>query len=1099
MAQSEVLKTMTPRDGDLGLRRISNGAGLSVGLLPNGTVFAIEHAVGNSRILVNQLLGSPLHGGIGRLILRVGGDAPLVVEIVGPAAEVDVGVGPDRIVWAGETAGIRHLMTLWLHPSSNLWLWRVEISADRDLPCDVILVQDLGLGGRGFLMNNEAYASQYIDHHVARHPDFGPVVMSRQNLAQVGRHPWVTHGCIEGAASFATDALQVFGPAFRDASRFGRRFGADLPGERLQHEVACAAIQSRPTELKAGETAGWTFFGLYEPDHPDASSDADLARVEAARRGSAEFQPAEIELRPSVRSVLQRAAPVVARSLDPAEVAALYPERQHEEMRDGRLLSFFTPDGPHNRHVVLAEKERLVPRRHGTLLRSGQAMLPFDATLCSTAWMHGVFAAQLTIGNTSFHKLFSVSRDPYNITRASGLRILVELDGAWRLLSVPSAFEIGLSDGRWIYVLQGRTITVHAAASGEDAAMQWRVSVEGEPCRFLVFGHLVLGERELDHAGLVEIDRARKRISLRPDPAWLWGQRYPEAVYRLVTSTPQEIEAIGGDELLYDDGAARSGGYIALRTRPTQTFSFAVVGSMTDATEAERLARVYQSGVAPDAMLAPAARYWTHVSRDLRIRGSGAGTADLAAIETVFPWLVHNAIMHLTVPHGLEQYTGAAWGTRDVCQGPVELFLALEHDAPVKDILRIVFAQQYENRGDWPQWFMLEPYSNIQDRHSHGDVIVWPLKALCDYVEATNDLAFLDEPVTWRREDNLERTERRDPVAAHAEKLIATVCERFIPGTRLIRYGEGDWNDSLQPVDPAMRDWMVSSWTVALLYQQLERYAEVLSRTGRAARAADLAGLADAVAADFRDHLVRDGVVAGYAIFNADGGEPELLLHPSERRTSLSYSLLPMERAILARLFSPEVARHHLGLIREHLLFPDGARLMDRPVAYRGGVETIFRRAESAAFFGREIGLMYVHEHLRYCEVLAELGEADALWEAMALVNPIAVTERLGHASLRQRNSYFSSSDAAFADRYSASAEWEMVKRGQVPVDGGWRIYSSGPGLFVNLLLRHALGLRRHYGERGEAPVLPVALGDVTLEMTVEGARRAWTLPTRRT
>jgi 1,2-beta-oligoglucan phosphorylase len=51
-------------------------------------------------------------------------------------------------------------------------------------------------------------------------------------------------------------------------------------------------------------------------------------------------------------------------------------------------------------------------------------------------------------------------------------------------------------------------------------------------------------------------------------------------------------------------------------------------------------------------------------------------------------------MIHLTVPHGLEQYTGAAWGTRDVCQGPVEFLLALEHDEPVKDILRIMFAQQ---------------------------------------------------------------------------------------------------------------------------------------------------------------------------------------------------------------------------------------------------------------------------------------------------------------------------------------------------------------------------------------------------------------------
>ena len=59
---------------------------------------------------------------------------------------------------------------------------------------------------------------------------------------------------------------------------------------------------------------------------------------------------------------------------------------------------------------------------------------------------------------------------------------------------------------------------------------------------------------------------------------------------------------------------------------------------------------------------------------------------------------------------------GCGWGTRDVCQGSVELLLALEHDEPVKAILRIVFAQQYEKQGDWPQWFMLEPYSAIQTR-----------------------------------------------------------------------------------------------------------------------------------------------------------------------------------------------------------------------------------------------------------------------------------------------------------------------------------------------------------------------------------------------
>ena len=107
---------------------------------------------------------------------------------------------------------------------------------------------------------------------------------------------------------------------------------------------------------------------------------------------------------------------------------------------------------------------------------------------------------------------------------------------------------------------------------------------------------------------------------------------------------------------------------------------------------------------------------------------------------------------------------------------------------------------------------------------------------------------------------------------------------------------------------------------------------------------------------------------------------------------------------------------------------------------------------------------------------MAALGEADALWEALQVVNPVSVTDRVANATLRQRNAYFSSSDAAFPDRYEASEAWSQVKAGAVPVEGGWRIYSSGPGLYINMLIRHALGVRRYFGDRIEKPLLPPAL-----------------------
>jgi 1,2-beta-oligoglucan phosphorylase len=189
-----------------------------------------------------------------------------------------------------------------------------------------------------------------------------------------------------------------------------------------------------------------------------------------------------------------------------------------------------------------------------------------------------------------------------------------------------------------------------------------------------------------------------------------------------------------------------------------------------------------------------------------------------------------------------------------------------------------------------------------------------------------------------------------------------------------------------------------------------------------------------------------------------------------------------MVQAISGGLFTPQQAQQHLRLIREQLTFPDGVRLMDRPLAYHGGPQVLFQRAESAAFFGREIGLMYTHAHLRYAQAMAVLAQARSLWDALLIANPIAVTACLAHASLRQRNTYFSSSDAAFGDRYEASREWPQVRAGTINVEGGWRMYSSGPGLYTRLVVCHALGVRRDFGSAVLEPCLPAELRGLRLE-----------------
>ena len=249
---------------------------------------------------------------------------------------------------------------------------------------------------------------------------------------------------------------------------------------------------------------------------------------------------------------------------------------------------------------------------------------------------------------------------------------------------------------------------------------------------------------------------------------------------------------------------------------------------------------------------------------------------------------------------------------------------------------------------------------------------------LAQYLIASGDAGILDERVTF--------FDRRGPEAGeaatvwqHVQRALALVEKRVIPGTALAAYGHGDWNDSLQPADPALRDQHV---------QRLDRDVAVPDADqlwhGRCARSgAHRMPLASnsgrqAVQRDFQRLLLVDGVLAGYAIFEGDGGV-RYLLHPRDDTTGVRYSSLAMIHAILEDMLTPAQARDHLRLIETHLSAADGVRLFDRPMPYHGGPQRMFQRAESATFFGREIGLMYMHAHLRYAQALAHVGRSGAL------------------------------------------------------------------------------------------------------------------------
>lgn len=1072
---------------EFGLVELRSASGLSAHLLPTGAVYALRHR----ETLLNQLLPGPAEDGLFRLLVRcqsASGQDAGSASLVGPAAEFSTVGGP---AWrATPCAGLECITTLTLHPRLAAWAWRVQLrnTSSRALACDIFHAQDLGLADAAAVRNNEAYTSQYIDLLPFADDALGHVVLARQNQpASGGRRPWAAFACAEGAAAYCTDGYQFFGADHRLTGTPAALREPALESRRLQFEFALAGLQSRRVALAPGATATVTFVGRFVEDHPAASSATDISLLR--------------EILPATWATVPQ-APAFSRAPDSPFVAspwlhgetpsedqlvAWFPgaRRQSEFDAERRLLSFFTGEGT---HVVLREKEASIARPHGHILRNGDSRWIDDTQFGVTAFAAGVFGAQVYLGNPSIARLLTVVRNPLNLGRASGQRVFVREGGAWRQLGVPSAFAMEPGRIRWFYLHRGSVLAATVVCAADLPACSLTLEVlAGAPCEFLVTHQLALGANEFDSRGTLAA-QPDGWLAAVPAPDGFLAQHQPKIAFALAAQDAVQVAALGGDALLYADGAARGGPYAAFRSVATKRFGVVLTGTL------EGAAALATAVAAARAVFSAGGSLAVPPASPMRLRGGD----DLAVsrVDEVLPWFTHNASIHFSTPHGLEQYGGAAWGVRDVTQGSVEWLLAAGDFAVVRRLLTTVFAQQYGGEaarhegveGAWPQWFMFPPFHFIQQTHSHGDVCFWPVKALCDYVEASGDFAFLDERVGYTDAKTFAAAGGAESLWSHCDRVLAHVESRFVPGTALVNYGDGDWDDTLQPADPSLRTRMISAWTVGLAFHTFRQFAEVSRRAGQTERAARLSALLTRMRADFATHLMPGGVVAGFLINEPDGAKRPLL-HPSDSVTGIRYRLLPMTRSVIAELFTPEEVRRHLGLVESSLKFADGVRLMSEPAVYHGGLEKLFKRADTAANVGREIGLQYVHAHIRYAEAMAKIGDAERLWEALQVVNPVGLAEVVPQAAPRQSNVYFSSSDADFADRVEAAQRWPELRAGRVAVRGGWRLYSSGPGLYLHKIRACLLGIRESFGDVVFDPVLPRSLDGLEAETHLCGRR----------
>ncbi|MDO9073635.1 MAG: hypothetical protein Q7U73_10240 [Rubrivivax sp.] len=1038
---------------------------LQVDLLPHGALLRLQaHGV-----MLNLFPANLMEGGPANLWLRLHGPAGVqAVPLLGPNSPLQPRDTGGAVAWAaqGTWQGLALQLQLRVAATEAAWFWHLDVhnTAGTAQRIDLLAEQDVGLAPLGAIRLNEYYVSHYLDLSPLQHPQHGVLLAARQNQPVAGRFPWLVCGALHQADSYATDALQLLGLAQRNGSA-PPALQHGLPGTRLQHEHALLALQHAVQDLLPGQNALFGSFGLALADHPAATSDADLAWVDTALRLPA-AQPlalgpaAATELQPQPSPSLFASAPLLAvQDLAAEEIPHLFPgtQRHPEHDANGALLSFFHDDAA---HVVLRAKEAAVMRPHGHLLRSGRHAVPDETALTSTAWMAGVFHSLVTQGHVGINQFISTVRGALGQFRAHGQRIFIDAGSGWQLLGVPSAFEMRPEACRWLYRHAGGLLEVRSAVQHAPHALTLDVRVlDGGPLKLRFSHHVTLGGDDgVTPATPLQLRAEGRGVFVSVPAGSALAERFPHGGFVIAPDETSAFTCWGGDEQLFADGRAQGQPWLVIDGHASPHFGLRIEGHLV--TQA-----------APAALPLSAPQWQAPAGSTL------AGASQ--RLQDIAPWYLHNALVHYLSPRGLEQFSGGGWGTRDVCQGPLEMLLALDEPAPVRDLLQRVFAAQ-DAGGDWPQWFMFfERERMLRAGDSHGDIVFWPLVGLARYLRVTGDAALLDERLPFFNDTPA-------PLWQHVERALAVVHGRRIADTALAAYGHGDWNDSLQPVDPALREHLCSAWTVTLHHQMLHGLATALDSVGQTERAAPLHAEAAAVHADFQRLLMRDGVVAGYMLFEP-GQTPQPLLHPRDDRTGVHYSLLPMMHAVLEDLLTPAQAQTQAALIEQHLTGPDGARLFDHPLPYRGGPMQLFQRAESSAFFGREIGVMYMHAHLRWAEMLAHLGQAERFFHALQLAHPIALHTLVPQATRRQANCYYSSSDAAFPDRATAGRDYAQVARGEVALDGGWRVYSSGPGIALGLIVGSFLGLRRESGSIVLDPVLPHALAGLVARLPLLG------------